>query len=161
MNYSIDGSIDTQPARVLLGDMAGSDLVMDLTRDWDEREIHEYLLKLREMQAIMVRNTQEFLEKNHRKRAREGHGTPSEVPGFKNGQFVLLKYPIRPPNKQAGIYRGPLVINAIDRPNLIKVRDLTSNKISLVHTDRVRPFKHPKTMTLAEKSIDSHSSGYG
>jgi hypothetical protein len=33
MNYSIDGLIGTQPARVLLGDMAGSDLVMDLPRD--------------------------------------------------------------------------------------------------------------------------------
>jgi hypothetical protein len=90
------------------------------------------------------------LEKNQKKRARVGHGNPSEGPGFKEGQFVLLKYPSRPPNKLAGLYRGPLVIVAIDRPDLIKVRDLISNKISMVHTDRVRPFKHPKTMTLAE-----------
>jgi hypothetical protein len=150
MNYSIDGSIGTQPARVLLGDMAGSDLAMDLPKNWSGREIHEYLFKLREMQAIMIKNTQAFLEKNQKKRAREGHGNPSEGPGFKEGQFVLLKYPRRPPNKLAGLYRGPLVIVAIDRPDLIKVRDLISNKISLVHTDRVRPFKHPKTMTLAE-----------
>jgi hypothetical protein len=35
INYSIDGSIGTQPLRVLLGDMAGSDLVMDLPRkEW-------------------------------------------------------------------------------------------------------------------------------
>jgi hypothetical protein len=54
MNYSIDGSIGTQPARVLLGDMAGSDLAMDLPKNWSGREIHEYLLKLREMQAIMI-----------------------------------------------------------------------------------------------------------
>jgi hypothetical protein len=30
MNYSIYGSIGTQPARVLFGDIAGSDLAMDL-----------------------------------------------------------------------------------------------------------------------------------
>jgi hypothetical protein len=150
MNYSIDGSIGTQPARVLFGDMAGSDLAMDLPKDWNGRDIHEYLLKLREMQGLIIKATHNYLERNQRKRAREGHGIPSEVPGFREGQFVLLRYPSRPPNKLAGLYRGPLVIEAIDRPDLIKIRDLTTNKISLVHTSRLRPFRHPKSMTVAE-----------
>jgi hypothetical protein len=77
---------------------------------------------------------------NQQKRAREGLSTRSEVPGFKEGQFVFLNHPSRPPNKLNDLYHGPSVIESIDRPDLIKVRDLTSKKISLVHTDKVRPF---------------------
>jgi hypothetical protein len=43
-----------------------------------------------------------------------------------------------------------MVIKGIDRPDLIKVRDLLTNKISLVHTSRLRPFRHPANMTLEE-----------
>jgi hypothetical protein len=150
MNYSVDGSIGTQPARVLLGDMAGSELAMDLPQTGDGKDLHEYLLKLREMQATLIKVTQDYLQKNQRKRSRDGDGSPSAVPKFNEGDYVLLEYPTRPPNKLAGLYRGPLVIHAIDRPDLIKVRDLITNKISLVHTSRLRPFRHPKTMTLAE-----------
>jgi hypothetical protein len=150
INYSIDGSIGTQPARVLLGDIAGSDLAMDLPESWKGRDLNEYLVKLREMQARIIKVTQDFLSTNQRKRSRGGGAIAPEVPGFKEGQFVLLKYPNRPPNKLAGLYRGPLVIVAIDRPDLIKVRDLITDKVSLVHTSRLRPFRHPTNMTLQE-----------
>jgi hypothetical protein len=43
-----------------------------------------------------------------------------------------------------------MVITAIDRPDLIKVRDLISNKVSEVHTSRLRVFRHPAEMTLQE-----------
>jgi hypothetical protein len=32
-----------QPARVLLRDIAGSDLAMDLPKEWNNRELHEPL----------------------------------------------------------------------------------------------------------------------
>ena len=41
----------------------------------------------------------------------------------------------------------------MDRPDLVKVKDLITNRVSLVHASRLRPFKHPKDMS-AEK-IDS------
>jgi hypothetical protein len=72
------------------------------------------------------------------------------VPDFTIGQFVLLRYPSRPPNKLAGLYRGPLVITAIDRPDMITVKDLISNKESVVHTSRLRVFRHPTEFTLQE-----------
>jgi hypothetical protein len=150
INYSIDGSIGTQPARIILGDLAGADLAVDLPSAWGGRSVHEYLVKLREMQAILIRTTQDFLEKNQRKRGRNADPRRSEVPGFREGQFVLLQYPNRPPNKLAGLYRGPMVITAIERPDLIKVRDLVSDKVSVVHVSRLRPFRHPKNMTLEE-----------
>jgi hypothetical protein len=42
--------------------------------------------------------------------------------------YVLLQYPYRPPNKLAGLYRGTLIIAAIDRPDIITTKDLISNK---------------------------------
>jgi hypothetical protein len=97
-----------------------------------------------------MRSTQDFLKLKQRKRSRVGDGIVPQVTKYHEGQYVLLKYPNRPPNKLAGLYRGPLVIEAIDRPDLIKVRDLISNTISLVHTSRLRPFRHPAEMTLEE-----------
>ena len=76
------------------------------------------------------------------------------------GDYVLLTYPNRPPNKLAGMYRGPMVITSIDLPDLIKVRDLVTNKESMVHANRICPFKHPKSMpkkkieTLAATDLD-------
>ena len=65
---------------------------------------------------------------------------------FEVDQFVL-QYPSRPPDKLSGLYRGPLEIVAIDHPDIIKVKDLTTNKISSVHTSRLRIFRHPTEMT--------------
>jgi hypothetical protein len=150
INYSIDGSIGTQPARVILGDLATEDLVMDLPSDWKDRNVAAYLVKLRETQATLIRATHNFLKENQRKRRRANRVGSVDVAQFHEGQFVLLEYPNRPPNKLAGLYRGPLVITSIDRPDLIRVKDLITNRESLVHTSRLRVFRHPKEMTLAE-----------
>jgi hypothetical protein len=150
MNYSIDGSIGTQPARVILGDLASEDLAMDLPSDEEGRNIGDYLVKLRDMHALIIKATQHYLEGNQRKRARNAEPRPLSVPNFHEGQYVLLQYPNRPPHKLAGLYRGPMVIQSIDRPDLIKVRDLLNNKISLVHTSRLRVFNHPADMTEEE-----------
>ena len=61
-----------------------------------------------------------------------------------------MTYPNRHPNKLAGMYRGSMVITVMDRPDLVKVKDLITNRKSLVHASRLRPFKHPKDMS-AEK----------
>ena len=43
-----------------------------------------------------------------------------------------------------------MVITVMDRLNLVKVKNLITNRESLVHGSRLRPFKHPKNMS-AEK----------
>ena len=42
------------------------------------------------------------------------------------------------------MYRGPMVITVMDRPDLVKVKDLITNLESL---SRIRPFRHPKDMS--------------
>ena len=62
----------------------------------------------------------------------------------------MLQYPNRPPNKLAGLYRGPLVIVAIERPDIITVKDLISKKVRKEHTSRLRLFRHPANMGIEE-----------
>jgi hypothetical protein len=54
------------------------------------------------------------------------------------------------PNKLAGLHF--VVIKVIVRPDLIiiEVREIIPIKITLVHTSRLSPLRHPKTMILAE-----------
>jgi hypothetical protein len=44
------------------------------------------------------------------------------------------------------MYRGPMVITGIKRPDLVKVGDVITNEESMVHANRLRSFKHPKDM---------------
>ena len=58
--------------RVILGDLTTSDQAMDVPADGSGRNVDDYLVKLREGQATLVRATRDFLKKNQRKRAADG-----------------------------------------------------------------------------------------
>ena len=64
INYTVDGSIGTQPARVIFGDMIDSDIAMDLPEGTTARNPEDYLVKLRNAQSILVQNTQDYQKKN-------------------------------------------------------------------------------------------------
>ena len=72
INYSVNGSIGTQPSRVIFGDIVNCDLAMDLPRTWEGRNLIDSLVKLREGQARLIKVTQEFLSRNQRKRTIDG-----------------------------------------------------------------------------------------
>ena len=61
--YTSDGSIGTQPARVIFGDMIDSDLAMDLPEGTTARNPEDYLVKLRDAQSILAQATQDYLKK--------------------------------------------------------------------------------------------------
>ena len=61
INYSVNGSIGTQPDRVIFGDIVNCDLAMDLPRTWERRNLLDYLVKLRDGQTRLIKVTQEFL----------------------------------------------------------------------------------------------------
>ena len=127
INYTIDSSIGTQQARVIFGDMIDSDIAMDLTEGTTARYPGDYLVKAR---TILVQTTQDYLTKNQRKRGVDGSRKDVEVTKFSVGDYVLLTYPNRPPNTLAGMYRGPMVITVMDRPDLAKVKNLITNRES-------------------------------
>ena len=39
MNYSVDGSIGTQPERVIFGDVETSDIAFDVPVEWGDRKV--------------------------------------------------------------------------------------------------------------------------
>jgi hypothetical protein len=41
----------------------------------------------------------------------------------------------------------------MDRPDIVEVRDLTTGKVSVVHTSRLRLFRHPAEMTPEELEV--------
>jgi hypothetical protein len=150
INYTVDGSIGTQPARVIFGNMLPMQIAMDLPENWLNRPVQDYLATLRAAQDVLVKATQQYLQEHHRKRTRSGKvpvllGEPIEV-----GNYVLLRYPNRPPNKLAGLYRGPLVVVAKERDDIIEVLDLVSNRHMHVHVDRLAHFEAPEGMTKSQ-----------
>jgi hypothetical protein len=92
---------------------------MDFPAEWTDQNVAAYLVRLREMQALLIRKTQEFLQESQRKRVRLDRAGHSEVSQFQENQFVLLQYPNRPTNKVAGLYHGSMVITGIDCSDLI------------------------------------------
>ena len=46
LNYSVDGSMGTQSARVIFGDDETSDIVFDVPVEWGDRKVEDYLVNL-------------------------------------------------------------------------------------------------------------------
>ena len=63
---------ETFGAIIISGDLITSDLAMEIPADWPGRNVEDYLVKLREGPATLVRAIREFLKKNKRKRAADG-----------------------------------------------------------------------------------------
>ena len=78
---------------------------------------------------------------------RAGGQKISEVTQISAGDYILPTNLNRLPNKLAGMCRGPMVITAIDRIDLVKVRDFMTNKEFMVCASRLRPFNYPKDIS--------------
>ena len=116
LNYSVDGSIETQPARGIFGDVETSDIdTMNVLVEWGSRIVEDYLVKLH-------------------------YGKTSSI---KANFSVLIQYPKNPADKPSGLYCGPMEVIGNDHPDVIKARGLTTDKISSVNTSRRRLFRHP------------------
>ena len=72
---------------------------------------------------------------------------------FEVGQHVLLQYPNKPPDKLLALYRGPMESVATNRLDIVKVRDLTKNQVSSVHTSRLQIFRHPTEMSKEKLQV--------
>jgi len=70
LNCSVDGSIGTQPARVVFWDVDTSDIAFDVPVEWGNRKVEDYSVNLREGQALLIKLTQVYhyyLNNNQRK----------------------------------------------------------------------------------------------
>jgi len=107
------------------------------------------MVKLRDGQARLNKVTQEFLSKTQHKRTIDGGEKANKVVKFHVVIYVLLQSQSTTENV-SGLNRGPLIIVAIKRPDIITVKDLISNKVMEVHTSRL--FRHPANKGMEEIS---------
>ena len=98
INYSVDRSIGTQPDRVIFWDMENG------LAEKMGRNLIDYLVKLRGGRARQIKVTQEFLSKNQQKWSIDGGEKVNKVVEFHVGNYVMLQYPDRPPNKLAVLW---------------------------------------------------------
>ena len=85
LNYSVDGSIGTQPARVIFEDVDTLDIAFEVPVEWCGRKVEDYLVKLREGQAVLIKSTEDYLKENQRKRSSDGHVDSKRVTKFEVG----------------------------------------------------------------------------
>jgi hypothetical protein len=117
-----------------------SSVISDTTNN---SSIAEYLIQLQQKQKLLISLSSHYLEKQSLSRKNSSPQVTNPVI-FSIGDYVLLSYPSRPPNKISPIYRGPLVI--VDKDNdIYTCSDLITNKNIRIHADRLRLFVVPST----------------
>ena len=65
-NNTMDGSIGTQPGKVIFGHMVDSDLAMYLSEGQTGRNAEDYLIKLRKAQFILIQTLPQKSSKEER-----------------------------------------------------------------------------------------------
>jgi hypothetical protein len=147
LNFTPDSSIGTAPAKLIFGSIL-SDVGFDVLAMNTEVAVSEYLGKLQETQLELIRVSREHLEGQARQRDAR---LPLEYTvDFQVGDYVLLAYPSRPPNKLSAMYRGPLRIVSRERSDLYELLDLVSNKLLKVHLSRLRKLHLDDSTTIED-----------
>lgn len=78
---------------------------------------------------------------------------------FVVGQFVMITYPERPPDKLSAKIRRPYMIATIDK-NMVTVQSLQNDKIYTLHVSRLRPWKQAEGVDPSEKAAASDPKEY-
>jgi hypothetical protein len=161
LNFTVDFSIGESPAKVLFGDMIPTNVHIDMMDAYDGVLVSSYLTKLKEAQRRLVKASLIFLDGKAKSRDEKGNKQDESTP-LVVGDYVLLIYPNKPPNKLAGRYRGPMQIHEVLREDIFKVLDLVNNKIYQIHKDRLLKLRvntnvtKPEMIQIAGLDIDEH-----
>ena len=71
--------------------------------EWAVRKVEDYLVKLREGQDMLIKSTRDYLKKIQRKLSVDGKAKCKNVTKFEVGDYVLLQYPNKPPDKLSSL----------------------------------------------------------
>ena len=102
-------------------------------------------MKLCKVQGKLIKVTHEFLSKNQQKWTINGGEKVNNVVEFHVANCFNFMYNC-PPNKLAGLYRGPLIIAAINRPDIITAKDIITKKVIKVHARRLMGIEIPDVL---------------
>ncbi|NJO65356.1 MAG: hypothetical protein HC836_46870 [Richelia sp. RM2_1_2] len=152
LNYTHDLSIGTYPAKIIFGDMI-PDISFDIVSSYDGVVVSDYLVNLQQVQSELIHATQSYL--STATTAKDAKLVDLEPIQF--GEYVLLSYPSKPPNKLASLYRGPLQVVDKRGNNLYRLLDLISNKVIQVHISRMKKFNYYPTLS-SDKVVEIAAS---
>lgn len=150
LNTTYDRSINTYPSKILFGDMLPVRFPLVFDNVSTSTLVSEYLNTLSSNQELLISLSQKYLDKQAKSRLKVNDAAPTNSVSFNVGDYVLVTYPTRPPNKLSSLYRGPMIIIDKIRDDMFKLNDLISNKDIQVHIDRLRLFKVPDDFQPSE-----------
>jgi hypothetical protein len=109
---------------------------------YDQVPINTFLQELKSVQLALISASQRHLAEAATKREHRVVSVElSDENSFQVGDYVLLKYPNRPPNKLSSLYRGPMIIHEKEREDIFQVLDLVTNKVYQTHINRLVKLK--------------------
>jgi hypothetical protein len=145
LNSSYTSSLDTFPARVVFGDNipATQSFLFRKEHDVPFQPVSQYVTHLNDNIKMVVDILQsKFQSKLELRQQQMQDVDEKKVVSFKVGDYVLVTYPSKRPTKLSSLYRGPMKIVEKLRDDIFNVLDLVSNKIIMVHIDRLRVFHY-------------------
>jgi hypothetical protein len=161
LNFTVDFSLGESPAKVVFGDMIATNVYVDLAASYDGVLVSDYLKQLKEVQTKLIEASRAHLDEEARKRDDKVPDEDAKSP-IEKGDYVLMTYPARPPNKLASRYRGPLIVHEMERDDIVKVMDLVKDKVYEVHINRLHKLKgsekvsKPELLRIAALDIDEY-----
>ena len=111
--------------------------------DNQPKDLQKFML---DNQAKLIEKTREYrlqCDKNHivSRRIKD-----TDITKYSIGEYVLCSYPDRPPTRTHTTWKGPLRVVSCDKSN-VKIEDLITQKQSVVHISRLKPFVIDETST--------------
>ncbi len=142
LNNAIDFSLGETPSRILFGDSIKSTVEWIVNKDKDRSadDVSNYIIELNQISGAIIQASRNYMEKKDKDR-REKLMKIGEVKCFEIGDYVLVTYPVRPPDKLSPIYRGPLIVMEKVSDDIYRCKDIISGKILTFHVERLREFK--------------------
>ncbi len=112
VNAFENSSIDMSPMRVVFGDSSiRFNPFLQAPVVVPEQPVEEYVVQLNDMLAEIRELAFAYLEKTARRRRRSPVvRTKGNVNDLQIGEYVLVTYPERPPDKLSPMYQGPFII---------------------------------------------------
>jgi transposase InsO family protein len=142
MNNSVHSSIGTTPSRVVFGDRAYLDRGFDgVDRSQEEGSskvitYEDHIQELNEQLKVVAAASARFQKTIFDERLSKGPKNPTT---FDVGSLVLVSYPERPPDKLTSVWRGPLVVQRVEKQTYF-CQDLISLQVSPFFVDRLKRF---------------------
>ena len=145
MVYSVHSTIGTYPANLLYGNMVTPQ--RGLLTEWKSTNPisslthNDYVDNLHKQLTDIISASQAYQREIVNKRL---SNQPTNPTTYSVGDYVLVSYPNRPPNKLTSQWKGPLLVTSISSQNYA-CKDLISNKSNTYFVDRLKLYDSTST----------------